>query len=436
MSDSASFYTLRAGDTLSKVAKRHGTSVRELCKINGIKNPNKVARGQRIALKAQAVCKVGIQLLDRDRNPIPNAKVALEHCGKFKELSSGKNGRLPDILTDTPEDIVKIFIARADGSWKEITQVVSGWGNKLVTLVSPSIRIQSETRVHPKDETGMPKRDRTAPRKKASIPNSVPRASKAEGKLQNTFGDDKGTKINDAATPDGLPINKITNDQSSLDFLGGYTGEKITDDDYKKAALALGCEVEVIRAIGEQESGKLRALGLGSFDKKNRPTILYERHYFSRLTKRKYDALNPDISSPNEYKAGTAKNDKGTRFDDGNHYGLFSWQYAKLSKAYALDQDMAIQSCSWGAFQVMGANYKSCGFNSAHEFAKAMSKSELEHLNAMVAFCKANNLQNALKTKNWAVIAKTYNGPKYAKNKYDTHLRQHYETLIKNKTSQ
>ena len=108
---------------------------------------------------AKAVCKVEVQLLDRERNPIRNAKMRLDYSGKSKQLSSGNNGRLPSILTGSPEDVVKIFIARMDGTWKLVTEITSDWGNKLVTLVSPKVKIETKTMPHPRDANGKLKLD-------------------------------------------------------------------------------------------------------------------------------------------------------------------------------------------------------------------------------------------------------------------------------------
>lgn len=38
-------YTIREGDTLSKIAKRYGTTVETLVTLNGIKDPNKIYAG-------------------------------------------------------------------------------------------------------------------------------------------------------------------------------------------------------------------------------------------------------------------------------------------------------------------------------------------------------------------------------------------------------
>ena len=43
-------YTVKAGDTLAKIAKENNTTVKELCKLNNIKNPNKINVGQELSL--------------------------------------------------------------------------------------------------------------------------------------------------------------------------------------------------------------------------------------------------------------------------------------------------------------------------------------------------------------------------------------------------
>ena len=45
------YYKVRSGDTLAKIAKRHGTTVSKLCKLNGIKSTKKLQIGQRLRVK-------------------------------------------------------------------------------------------------------------------------------------------------------------------------------------------------------------------------------------------------------------------------------------------------------------------------------------------------------------------------------------------------
>mgnify|MGYP001432913291 CR=1 FL=1 len=47
-------YTVKKGDTLSHIAKRYGTTVSKLAKLNGIKNPDKIYVGQKIKLTGSA----------------------------------------------------------------------------------------------------------------------------------------------------------------------------------------------------------------------------------------------------------------------------------------------------------------------------------------------------------------------------------------------
>ena len=42
----ANTYTVVKGDTLTKIAKAHGSTVAELVKLNGIKDKNKISIGQ------------------------------------------------------------------------------------------------------------------------------------------------------------------------------------------------------------------------------------------------------------------------------------------------------------------------------------------------------------------------------------------------------
>lgn len=50
----AATYTVRTGDTLSRIAAAHGTTVAELVRLNGIKNPNLIHTGQILKLSGAA----------------------------------------------------------------------------------------------------------------------------------------------------------------------------------------------------------------------------------------------------------------------------------------------------------------------------------------------------------------------------------------------
>lgn len=45
------YYKVRAGDTLEKIARRNGTTVKKLCKLNGIKKSSKIQKGRRLRIR-------------------------------------------------------------------------------------------------------------------------------------------------------------------------------------------------------------------------------------------------------------------------------------------------------------------------------------------------------------------------------------------------
>ena len=185
-----------------------------------------------------------------------------------------------------------------------------------------------------------------------------------------------------------------------LEFAGPAT--PLDDEAIESAARKIGCQVAAVRAVIDVESR-------GGFLADKRPKILFERHYFSRLTKRKYDASHPAISNPKwgGYKGGKA-------------------EYDRLGEAIALDRDAALRSASWGAFQIMGDNYRVCGFQDVEDFVAAMVSGEPAQLDAFVAFVKKNRLDDELIRTDWAGFARGYNGPAYRVNKYDEKLEAAY----------
>lgn len=193
-------------------------------------------------------------------------------------------------------------------------------------------------------------------------------------------------------------------DRIDLPPVGSAT--RLRDADFQQAATKLGCDVAVIQAVTEVESK-----GDGFLPSK-RPKILFEAHIFSRLTFHCFDRTHSDVSS----KSWNKKLYKG---DDG--------EYARLTKAMSLDRSAALQSASWGMFQIMGFNYGACGYSSVDEFVRSMFESEAEHLLSFVEFVKSSQLEPHLKAKNWSAFAAAYNGPDYEENAYHVKLEMAYK---------
>ena len=185
-------------------------------------------------------------------------------------------------------------------------------------------------------------------------------------------------------------------------------GKTLSETDYRKAAIVLGVELATIKAVASVES---RGNG---FLSNGKPKVLFEGHWFSRFTKGKFDAKHPTLS----YKKWTKR-----------HYKGGTAEYSRYLTAYALDAVAAMKSTSWGRFQIMGFNHDKCGYGNVKDYVEDMYKSELYHLLAFVKFLKHTGLDKHLKAKNWAAFARGYNGPGYAKNKYDILMKQAYEAF-------
>jgi len=68
--DSGMTYSVQKGDSLSKIASRHGVSARELAELNAVKDPNKIVVGQKLVLPPHA------SATPRASTPPPAATVA------------------------------------------------------------------------------------------------------------------------------------------------------------------------------------------------------------------------------------------------------------------------------------------------------------------------------------------------------------------------
>lgn len=219
--------------------------------------------------------------------------------------------------------------------------------------------------------------------------------------------------------------------------------------DYQAAANKLGVDIASVRAVASVESK-----GNGLFSD-GRPVILYERHIFYRelLNKRNKEAKariekeNPNvignalaIIAANELRTIKNELDKlaiqnpticNTRA--GGYLGGVK-EYDRLEKAKAIDEECALRSCSWGAFQVMGFHAEFLGFKNVFEMVE-YNKTDAGQLDTFVRFIQKNpSLLKALKAKDWANFARLYNGPAYAKNQYDVKMAAAFNLYDKNPT--
>lgn len=189
-----------------------------------------------------------------------------------------------------------------------------------------------------------------------------------------------------------------------MEFVGAAT--RLASRDVIALAATLECEPSTIWAVCDVESAG------GGFLPDKRPKILYEAHIFGRLTRHQWDASHPNISAANWNRALYGAS--------GAH------QYDRLAEAISLDRSAALQSASWGMFQIVGMNFAACGFNAVEDYVTAMIAGEAAQLAAFGAFCVHEGLDEALRALDWTRFALGYNGPGEAENGYDVKLAEAY----------
>lgn len=185
------------------------------------------------------------------------------------------------------------------------------------------------------------------------------------------------------------------------------TDKRLTPGDIAAAADAYGLEPALIEAVRRVESGRY-----GGFLGSGEPVILFEPHLFHRMTAGVYGTSHPHLS----YRRWGAL-----------PYGSLADQHPKLQEAVALDREAALQACSWGLFQVLGANWGTCDYGSLQEFVNAAYRHERDHLDMMLRYCRHVGILDDLRERQWSAFARGYNGPAFARHGYPTRLAAAYE---------
>lgn len=234
-------------------------------------------------------------------------------------------------------------------------------------------------------------------------------------------------------TPDGgfgkLTEEAVRSYQSmhALSVTGIYTGqmaEKIgsfIDQKYLRTKdIAVAADKANIPPSMLMAFREVEARGDG-FLPDGRPIILFERHkFYAQLTrisgKMQADAIYaiaPDVCNPQK----------------GGYKGQEA-EYPRLEKAQSYNKVAALNSASWGMFQIMGFNSALCGYPNVQDFVNANHNSEKDQLACVVSFIqKQPELLMAVRQRNYLRTAVLYNGP--AQQGYDVKLAEADRKYVK-----
>lgn len=176
--------------------------------------------------------------------------------------------------------------------------------------------------------------------------------------------------------------------------------DRVPVEEYQLCANALGGRADFIRAVSIKEAAE------------NPHALRFEKHVWKRYRFASREAKAFDgVANPKTMAERLA---------------MFERMDAVCQDDAMLNphaRDAAILCHSFGWCQVMGFNHKACGFETAVNFRAAMRTLEGQRT-AFVQLVRSDaNLHDALKREDFALWARHYNGPAYARNNYDTDHR-------------
>jgi len=195
----------------------------------------------------------------------------------------------------------------------------------------------------------------------------------------------------------------------------------ITEQQFQDAANEIGCDIAAIKAVNKVESSG------GGFLENGQVKILFEPHVFWRellsigISPAMVSGNNTDILYP-KWKSG--------------QYGKYSAQHGKLQRAMKINSSAALKSASWGAFQIMGNNYRKAGYNSVEGMVEDYKLGEGNQLISFVKYLKNTGIAQHLVNHDWAKFAELYNGKGYKGNPdilsddYDFKLESAYKYYL------
>jgi hypothetical protein len=232
------------------------------------------------------------------------------------------------------------------------------------------------------------------------------------------FGDGTETAVRLFQKKAGLVVDGIAGPKT-LAHLRNPTFDRrlLTQADLEWAAKTLKVSVAAVMAVNEVESR-----GSGFFSSGS-AAILYERHVMRKRLRA--HGVNPGLYEIHHPELVNAKT--------GGYRGGQA-EYDRLQKAQAIHREAALESCSWGGYQIMGYHWKVLGYASIDDFVTRMQRSERDQLEAFVRFIQQDPvLQRALKELDWTGFAKRYNGPGYYKHNppYDVRLSTAHSSHLK-----
>lgn len=198
-------------------------------------------------------------------------------------------------------------------------------------------------------------------------------------------------------------VNEVLSDRSAAFFLK----EKELLELAKKHKL----QPALVAALVDTYSVK-------DFDEKHKLQLVFKRDvFYSLLKKAKYNVSVLSKSHPNIIHS-----------ERGGYLGGQA-EKLRLTKASAINQDLAAMSVNYGMFEIPGTAYQSCGFESIHDFVKTMRTSEKNQVDVFLTYLDSNQLLDKLRELKFVDFAKAYD-ESYFHHFTDVALARTYEFYL------
>lgn len=172
-----------------------------------------------------------------------------------------------------------------------------------------------------------------------------------------------------------------------------------TEQDWVNCARALNCPPENLLAVKAVESGG------SAFNSDGRLVLAYEDHVFGKRTGYRFQKTHPHLS-----RRGF-KHVKSVAPSDPHPHKLNQEErWMLLAEACELDFDAAVQSCSYGMWQIMGFNYRKLSFSSPMHMIEVMYEGYEGQWECFLRFCRYAGCLDALRKGDWLTFERLYNG--------------------------
>ena len=156
-------YVVKAGDTLSRIARERDTTAHELARINHLQNINVIRVGQVLQvpltlfdlpelpdLKLPDIDlskMLAFEFFDAANKPIDGMKVKVQVAGKTHQHKTDATGKIPAIPA-AKDDKVEVLVEKFKGGLKKVAEMIVAADAAYVRIVSPKVMVKSEMKVH------------------------------------------------------------------------------------------------------------------------------------------------------------------------------------------------------------------------------------------------------------------------------------------------